>query len=200
MDTIAALKNSKRRLEFEKNSSTNYYNITSAQFDLLKQLVQKSKPTNILEIGTSNGYSLLSILLGIYESQNNSKVLVHSVEVNKERFNKAQDLFQDIDLSQSNIELNLINDNVYNAPCIQLLKLQAPFDLIFIDCNQEEYMKMLDLVTQFNLIRKNSSLIFDNILSHEQSYNFYKYTDFKELGFKATLFPIHDGFLRLLKI
>lgn len=198
MDLVFDLENKRRNLEKEKVSSSNYYNITNIQFDLLNQLVKELNSNNILEIGTSNGYSLLSIILGAVEQ--NQRASISSVEVDEQRFKTVQDMIKDLNLKENNIRVDLINDNIYNESCIKILKYSVPFDLIFIDCNQEEYEKLFHFIMHSHLIEKNTSLIFDNILSHEQSFNFYKSTNFRQLGFRATLFPIHHGFLHLVKI
>lgn len=200
MDLILNLENKRKSLEVEKLSLKNTFNITNIQFDLLNQLVDKLNSNNILEIGTSNGYSLLSIILAAAKKAQNQKVHINSVEVNEQRFKLAQDLIKNINLKNSNIGVNLINDNIYNGSCIKILKQSAPFDLIFIDCNQEEFQTLLHFIIQSELIKENTSLIFDNILSHEQSFTFYNSTDFRQLGFRATLFTIHHGFLHLVKI
>ena len=200
MDLILNLENKRKSLEVEKLFLKNTFNITNIQFDLLNHLVHKLNSNNILEIGTSNGYYLLSIILAVVKKKKNQRVYINSVEVNEQRFKLAQNLIEDLNLENCNIKVNLINDNIYSDTCIEILKQSAPFDLIFIDCNQEEFQTLLHFIIQSEVIEKNTSLIFDNILSHEQSFTFYKSTNFEQLGFRATLFPIHHGFLHLVKI
>lgn len=182
----------------KKNSTLDYYNITKQQFDLLSQITNKLKPNNILEIGTSNGYSLLSIYVGICNNSSNSKnVSITTVEVNEERAAEASKVVDEI--NSDLITVKLINDNIYNSSCVEILKKNAPFDFVFVDCNQREYNQILDLVAGNGLLSQKSSILFDNILSHEASYNFYTNTDFEKQGFRSSLFPLHDGFLHLIK-
>lgn len=188
------------KLELYKNNFSKYHNITKIQFDLLYQLTLNLKPRTILEIGTSNGYSLLSLIKGVSSFENKTTTYICSVEVNEEKYLKANDIFKELSLDSKKICVELLNENIFNINCIKCLNNKSPFDLIFIDSNQEEYSNLLNLIIKSNLISSGSSLIFDNILSHKQSYEFYKHTEFEKLGFKAKLFPIHDGFLHLLKI
>lgn len=149
-------------LQLQKKTSKNW-NITWQQGVFLSNLVLIKKPKSILEIGTSNGFSTLWLAK---ELDSNSNLI--TIEVDEKRYLEAKKNF---DLA------NLKNITVLNGEVFEILdkyKFENSFDLIFIDAVQKFYFELLDKLLGLNLINKNTTIIFDNVLSHEYMKDFIK--------------------------
>lgn len=142
------------------NSTSNYWNISNEQGIFLSNLVEFKKPNNILEIGTSNGFSGLYLNLNLPNGSSYT-----TIEVDKTRFELAKSNFE---------EVGLQNFNCVNCDAIKYLETceENIFDFLFIDAGHCLYQNILDLLISRKLVSKNSILIFDNVTSHSQLNDF----------------------------
>ncbi|MCH8519178.1 MAG: hypothetical protein LAT82_00295 [Nanoarchaeota archaeon] len=177
------------------NSNDEFYNITNIQSQFLSTYIKLKSPKKVLEFGTSNGYSLLAIVLGIlkniedfqtgkFDVNNNYNIFelseLHSilnsiqcvsVEIDENRFNFAtQRVFNDINLP---FVVDILNIDMFNFHSFTLEKNNyLNFDVIFVDCNQERYEEVLEYIIDNTLLSISGSIIFENVLSHKHSFNF----------------------------
>ena len=84
--------NKLKKLEELKKKIT-YWNISFEQGNFLSNLVLEKKPENILEIGTSNGFSTLFLALNL-----DAKCNLTTIEINKNRFEEAKRNFEECNL------------------------------------------------------------------------------------------------------
>ena len=112
---------------------------------LLRILVEVVDAKNVVEIGTSNGYSALWICLGLQAT--NGKLITH--EIDSERAALAKKNFQ-----RAGVE-NIVTVVVGDAH-ETVTKLQEPIDILFIDADKLGYFdylnKLLPLVRPGGLI------------------------------------------------
>lgn len=199
---ISAIENNFKQIEIQKlltstsdDNSNTHLNITSLQSLFLQNFIKLKNPNSILEFGTYNGYSLFSMVLGLIRSENILSKQFTSIEINEENFNIAKKNLQI--LENEGISINLINKNIFDVSTLNNLSLQK-YDFIFIDCMQNEYPKVLDIINKNNLLSMGGIILFENILSHSSNYDFYEELD-KNDSYKTTLYSIHNGFLALEK-
>lgn len=128
-------------------------NITPDVGLFLNIMVKATKAKNVLEIGTSNGYS--TIWLGLAAKENEGKVTTieydeRKVKLAKENLKRAS-LFDVVNLIEGDAKKLLQED-------------EEEYDFIFIDAEKEDYITYFDLV--FPKLKVNGVIIADNVVSH----------------------------------
>lgn len=154
---------SKLLLELEKQGEANdasassrsekMLNITPDTGEYLALLLAAVKASDVLEVGTSNGYSTIWIASSMpaYGTVTTLEIQDHKIEMAQDNFKKA---------------------GLENR--IKLVKMHAgdffrantkEYDLVFLDAERVEYMSFADDV--ISSVRKGGILICDNAISHE---------------------------------
>ena len=165
-----------------KNDSK-FWNITYEQGVFISNLIKVKNPKKVLEIGTSNGFSTLWLVKELEES---SKIT--TIEVCKERVGEAKKNFDFCRLD--NIEC--ICSNVYEV----LPELKEKYDFVFIDAEQENYLKILNLLEKYDLLDEKAIILFDNILNHNSTKDFPDKVDEKK--YYKKIIDIGSGMLFLI--
>ncbi len=145
---------------FQQERIRRLWNISEETAHLIYMLVRMKAPGNILEIGTSNGYSTFWLSL----AAQHSKAQIQTIEVDKERFELAKENL----LNRKNIKLHL-----GKAESI-IPELDMKFDFVFIDAGKIGYINYIKLL--INKMNENAVIIADNIISHEDTVK--EYLDF----------------------
>lgn len=128
--------------------------IRTESHEILKELVLKTKPNHILEIGTAVGYSGITML-------ENSTANLITIEHNKELVKQAKQNFKSHKLS-SRAKIIKGDCLVELAKMVESDKYQNFFDLIFLDGPKAQYDLMLNSLVY--LLAPNGTLIADNVL------------------------------------
>lgn len=117
---------------------------------LLSMISKLIQPENILEIGTYTGYSALCMAEGM---QSDGKL--HTIDINEELYDLQRKYFDRSDYGDRIIQ------HVGDAKEI-IPKLDASFDLVFIDADKRGYKNYVEIV----LPKMNSGglIISDNVL------------------------------------
>lgn len=119
---------------------------------ILYNIVNKIKPKNILELGTSFGVSTLTMSIA------NPNCSIKTFEGCPNISKKAEALFKEAKVSNIQIVVGNINTTLYDAK-----QVSEPFDLVFIDANHT-YVDTLKYFFHIKtLLNKNSLIIFDDI-------------------------------------
>lgn len=170
-------------------------NITSIQALFLQDLIKTLNPKHILEFGTSNGYSLLSMIKGVAHTSDFNEKTFTSVEVDIHQYKKAEEIFLSLQEEFEKNQVILHHNNIFNKELLTSLQ-HKKYDVIFVDCMQSEYDKVLQYIIKNNLLSKTGAIIFENIISHEKSFEFYENLKENESKtYNIEFFPIHNGFL-----
>jgi predicted O-methyltransferase YrrM len=154
---------------------------------LLWLLARVMRARQVLELGTSNGYSTLWLTDAVVETNGR----VTTVELEPMRARMAQENFARAGLEER-IELQ-----VADAAKILANSPNDVWDLVFLDAERQQYVGYWpDLVRS---IRPLGLLAVDNVLSHA-----HELTDFRGLvdgtkGVAAVLVPIGAGLLLITK-
>ncbi len=178
---VELITNKLLQLENLKKTSK-FWNISKEQGEILAKTILERKPKNILEIGTSNGYSTLYLAKNL---DMNSKIT--TIEINDERYEIAKKNFSDCNIK------NIIQIKGEILEILNNTKLKnEKFDFIFLDALQREYLNLIKIIEEQNLLTKNGILIADNVLSHGNMAEFIKYMQEK---YKTEIIELDDGFL-----
>ena len=119
---------------------------------ILDELVERYRPSSILEVGTLVGYS--AIRMGRHLSIGQK---ITCVEMNKEMASVAR----------SNIEKAGLSDriSVIVGDANKVLpSLKGSFDMVYLDAVKDEYLDYLKAVER--LLHKGSVVVADNVKSH----------------------------------
>lgn len=168
-----------------------YWQIPPDGADFLYQTVLTLKPKLILEIGTSSGYSAVTMAQALIKSNNlNSKII--TIESNPARFNFSQDNFKRAGLQ------NLIQGVKGHAPEVfSQLKFDNPIDLAFFDGTKSQTTSFFEAI--FPLLSPHGIILVDNVLSHKAKMQpFLDYLDQKKHRYQVL--DIGAGICKISKI
>jgi len=142
-------------LEFFGQRNVGYYNIPADTGKFLYNMVLVSKAKNILEIGTSNGYSTIWLA----EAAKHSKGKVTTIEISESKVKMAKENFQRAKLAK-------IIKIMHGDALKEIPKLREKYDFMFIDAIKKDYIKYLRLAEK-NL-KKNAVIVADNATMFKQ--------------------------------
>jgi caffeoyl-CoA O-methyltransferase len=114
---------------------------------MISKLIQ---PTNILEIGTYTGYSALCLSEGIKKEGT-----LHTIDKNEELF----------DFQKKYFDKSEFKDQIYQyvGNALEIIpKLDAKFDLVFIDADKSNYSNYFHLIIE--KMNKGGVILSDNVL------------------------------------
>ena len=126
---------------------------------IISDIIQKYKPTTILEIGTLHGYSAILMTDLLLDYYHDAKLITIEIEKNL------------ADIARKNIgkaglahKIEVVCGNALDViPTLTAYK----FDLIFLDAVKSEYLQYLKLIEVNELMKKGSVVIADNVLLYE---------------------------------
>jgi len=116
----------------------------------IREILEKEKPSRILEIGTAVGYSACE-----FAKYTDESCIIDTIELDTERAKEAIENIKNIGFS------NRINVMIGNAVDI-LPTLNEKYDIIFIDANKGKYPVFLN--EGIRLANNNALILADNIL------------------------------------
>ena len=117
---------------------------------LLKMLVSKIRPKNILDVGTFSGYSAICMAEGLHEGGK-----VWTFEINDEMEDFTRPWIENSPVADK-IDFRIGDANI-EAP-----KLGVTFDLAFVDGDKRTYVETYEMVLR--LLRPGGYIIADNTL------------------------------------
>lgn len=160
-----------------------FWNVPRSTGVVLAMVVNVLGARNVLEIGTSNGYS--GIFLADALSHTGGRL--YTVESHAERFALARENFERAGVSERVHQLR------GHAPeVLDELPADVRFDLVFLDATKMEYEQYLEAVLPF-LVQKGL-LVADNVVSHEEDMRDFPKT-VQDKGLRSLLLEIDNGLL-----
>ncbi len=143
-------------LEAMRAPEKSYNNVEPAEGAYLRDLVRKLKARRVLEIGTSTGYSGIWMAMGLRET--GGKLI--TLEYNPVRHSSAVANFTAVGLK------DLIDARMADA-VREILKIQGPLDLVFLDAVQSDnLLYYLELLPK---VRRGGIIVAHNVKSHPQN-------------------------------
>ena len=110
-------------------------NVVPDEGRYLHDLIMKHRVKNVLEVGTSNGYSGIWMGLALRETGGNLTTL----EIDQGRANLARENFRRTGLDS---RIHLVLGDALKS----LTRLDGTFDFVFIDAAKSEYVQYLELL------------------------------------------------------
>ena len=124
---------------------------------LLRLLAETMGAKNVVEIGTSNGYSGLWLLMALRTTGGK----LTTFEIDPEKVRLASDNFKKAGVDNL---VTIIQGDAHK----EVLKLKGPIDLIFIDADKEGYLDYLNKLLP--LVRPGGLVVSHNINQMNQDY------------------------------
>lgn len=175
--------------ELEQFGATHggYYNIPAETGKFFYILVKITKPKNILEVGTSNGYSTMWLA----EAMKENKGKVTTIEISDFKVKMAIEHFK-------RTKLNKIIKIIQGDALKEIPKLKRKFDFMFIDAIKEDYLKYLKLAEK--KLKKGCIIVADNaIMFKDYMQDYLNYVETNE-NYDSVLVPIGSGVEFSIKI
>ena len=125
----------KRLLEGMESKGYQYWSIPRKDGEFLHLLVKVTRARNVLELGTSHGFSAIWMGLGLEETGGR----LTTIEIDRERYDLARKHVSEAGLSQ---RVTCIQGDAH----VELGKIEGPFDFVFMDADKEgqmDYFKKL---------------------------------------------------------
>ena len=173
--------------ELEKTQKE-FWNIPRKTGVLLNMFIKMMNAKNVLEIGTSNGYSGLWLAKALKETGGK----LTTIEFYEKRQSIAIENFQKCGVSD-------IIRPIEGSACkiIQDFSADEVFDFVFIDANKKEYVEYFNLIKPH--LSKKAMIVADNILSHwEKVQTFIKAVDDDD-DFQYEILELPGGILTAYK-
>jgi caffeoyl-CoA O-methyltransferase len=119
----------KRLLDEMEAKGYQYWSVPRKDAEFLHLMVKATRSMNILELGTSHGFSAIWIGLGLEETGGR----LMTIEIDPDRYNLARKHVDEAGLSQ---RITLIKGDAHAA----VPTLDGPFDFVFMDADKEGQM------------------------------------------------------------
>lgn len=144
-------------LEELEKTQKDFWNIARSSANFLNMLIKISGAKNIVEVGTSNGYSGIWIAKALKETGGH----LTTIEYYEKRINLALENFK-------KCEVDDIITIKQGSACDVLEELCSDekflIDFAFIDANKGEYIKYFEIID--TKLKKGGIIAADNITSH----------------------------------
>ena len=168
-----------KRLE---KTAKQYTNIAPENGQFLSILIRTIQAQNVLEVGTSNGYSTIWLAAALKETGGR----LITLEFDQKRAEEAQAHLQEVGLER------IVEVRVGNA-LDEIPKCDATFDLVFLDAEKHEYRRYLELA--FPHIRPGGLIVADDTVTMRD-----EMPDYVEFVFSTPLLhsvdiPLDDGII-----
>ena len=163
------------------------WNISREAGIFLNTLVRIKKPTRILEIGTSTGYSGIWLAEPLQEIHGE----LVTIESHDERFAIAAKRFKEAGLE------NIIQQIKGHAPEI-FPKIEGTFDMMFFDATKTEHTSYFAACE--SRLEVNGIIVTDNIISHKDELAGYISMVQQKHNFQSSILPIGTGLMISLKL
>lgn len=175
--------------ELEK-TRTDFWNLDRQSANFLNTLIKINNSKNVLEIGTSNGYSGIWILKALLET--NGKLT--TIEFWEKRQSVARKNFE-ICCPEAKVEPKIGSAIVILEDLLDEINSgkREKFDFVFIDANKKEYISYFNLIDK--MINKNGIILSDNILSHYEKVQDYVENLFDNKNYQSQILELGTGMM-----
>ena len=179
-------------LEKTKNS---FWNLDRECANFLNTLIKIKNAKNVLEIGTSNGYSGIWILKALKETKGKLTTVEYwekRQSVARANFSKCvPEVYAESKIGAAVIVLQDMLDEIKQNK-------REKFDFVFIDANKKEYIEYFELIDK--MINKGSVILADNILTHYKKVEDYVNALFDNPSYQSQILPFGAGMMLSYKI
>lgn len=175
-----------RLSELEKTSNE-FWNISHQTGNFISMLIKLMKAKNVLELGTSNGYSAIWISDALKETGGHLTTI--------EFWEKRQCL------ARENVEYCGLTPQVTykTGQAYDVIKdeINEEFDMVFMDANKEEYLRFFEIVHP--KLKKGGVILADNIISHAKKVKPFVEAISNHKDYQVQVLDLPDGLLMAYK-
>ncbi len=176
-------------LEKLEKTADEFWNVSHQTGNFISMLIKATGAKNVLELGTSNGYSGLWISDALQYTNGHLTTL----EFWEKRQCLARDYIAKCGLS------DYVTFKIGQAYDIITTELQnEQYDLVFIDANKQEYIKFFEAVHP--LLKKGGIILADNITSHAQKVQPFVEAISNHSEYQVQILDLPDGLLMAYKL
>ncbi|MBQ9150065.1 O-methyltransferase [bacterium] len=175
--------------ELEK-TRTDFWNLDRQSANFLNTLIKINNSKNVLEIGTSNGYSGVWILKALKET--NGKLTTIEFWEKRQSVARANfktccpDVIVEPKIGSAIVILEDLLDEIQKGK-------REKFDFIFIDANKKEYISYFNLIDK--MIAEKGVILADNILSHYEKVQDYVENLFNREDYQSQILDLGAGMM-----
>jgi caffeoyl-CoA O-methyltransferase len=174
----------KRLIEQMEAQGTRFWSVPRKDAELLHFLIKATRAMNVLELGTSHGYSAIWMGLGLEETGGRLTTL----EIDKARYDLARKNMREAGLSR---RVTCLLGDAHQ----EIMKLDGPFDFVFLDADKEGQVDYLNKLYRKKL-PLGGILAAHNAIQQSESMKDYlglvrKHPDFDTVILSTTM---EDGF------
>lgn len=173
--------------ELEK-TQTQFWNIAPETAQFISMLIKIRRPSEILEIGTSNGYSALWIADAL---EYNGTGHLTTIEFYEERQSVAKSYFEKTGLA------HLITP-LQGAALDVLKTYDKEPELVFIDANKSQYVDYFKMLEP--KLKKGAVILADNVLSHKEKVRPFVESISQHPDYQSEILELPAGLLMGLKV
>ena len=176
-------------LKLEK-TRTEFWNLDRESANFLNTLIKINNSKNVVEIGTSNGYSGIWIFKALKET----KGKLTTLEFWEKRQSIARKNFK-ICCPEIKVEAKIGSAIVTLEDMLDEIKINKrdKFDFVFIDANKKEYIKYFNLIDE--MLSDKGIILADNILSHYEKVEDYVKNLFENKNYQSQILTIGTGMM-----
>lgn len=176
-------------LENLEQTADEFWNVSHQTGNFISMLIKATNTKNVLELGTSNGYSGLWISDALQYTNGH----LTTIEFWEKRQCLARDYIEKCGLS------DYVTFKIGQAYDIIKNELQdEQYDLVFIDANKQEYIKFFEAVHP--LLKKGGIILADNITSHAKKVQPFVDAISNHPEYQVQILDLPDGLLMAYKL
>lgn len=174
-------------LEKLEKTADDFWNVSHQTGNFINMLIKLMNAKNVLELGTSNGYSGLWIADALKETGG----YLTTIEFWEKRQCLAREYFEYCGLS------DIATFKIGQAYDVIRDEINEEFDLIFIDANKQEYIKFFEVTHP--LLKKGGVILADNITSHAKKVEDFVQAISSHPEYQVQILDLPDGLLMAYK-
>ena len=169
-------------------TSDKFWNVSHQSGNFINMLIKIMNAKNVLELGTSNGYSGIWIA----EALKTTGGHLTTIEFWDKRQNLAKEYFQMCGLA------DIITCKIGSAYDVIKEEIKEKFDIVFIDANKQEYIKYFEVIHP--IVRKGGIILADNVTSHAKKVEPFIEAISSHSDYQVQILDLPDGMLMAYKI
>lgn len=174
----------KRLLDEMDAKGYQYWSVPRKDGEFLHLMVKATRARNVLELGSSHGFSAIWMGLGLEETGGR----LTTIEIDRERYDLARKHVSEAGLSQ---RVTCIKGDAH----VEVTKIEGPFDFVFMDADKEGQMDYFKKLYPKKLV-PGGILLVHNAIRQANSMKDYlemirKHLDFDTIFLSVTM---DDGF------
>ena len=172
-----------------EETSEEFWNISHQTGNFISMLIKSANIKNVLELGTSNGYSTLWIADALKSTNGH----LTTIEFWEKRQCIARSNIEKCGLSE------IVTFKIGQAYDVIMTELQKEcYDMVFIDANKQEYLSFFQAVHP--LLKKGGIILADNVISHAEKVKPFIEAVSNHSEYQSQVLDLPDGLLMAYKL